>query len=308
VLVKVAACGLCQGDALCINGIMTKKFPIVPGHEVYGTVAEVGSGVERFKVGDVVGRGWHGGHCFQCDPCMKGHFGGCHKHMVTGITMDGGCGQYMVSPYEALARLPTGLKAEETAPLLCAGLTCYNAMRMSGGRAGDLVAVQGIGGLGHIGIQIAQKMGFEVAAVSSGAGKAKEAKEMGAHHYIDASAQKPAEQLQKLGGARLVMATAYDAKAMSDLVEGMSPNGEMLVAAADPKPLTVSSLQLIPGRKKLVGVASGHAMDNEEFVKFAKLTGVKSISESFPLDKFQEAFDKMLAGKARFRAVLQPWQ
>jgi D-arabinose 1-dehydrogenase-like Zn-dependent alcohol dehydrogenase len=286
---------------------MTQKFPLVPGHEVVGRVVEVGKEVKRFKAGDRVGRGWHGSHCFQCDGCAKGSYINCSSSLTTGITTDGGYAQYMVAPFESLARVPEGLKAEEAAPLLCAGLTCYNAFRLSGARAGDLVAIQGVGGLGHMGIQIAHKMGFEVAALSTSAAKTEDAKKLGAHHYIDTSKGKASEALQKLGGARIIMQTATDSKATADLINGLGADGELLIAGADFNPFPVSGLSLIMGRKKIVGCYSGHAMDAQEFLKFANIHGIKSMSEVYPLEKAEEAYKHMLTNKARFRVVLQPW-
>jgi alcohol dehydrogenase/propanol-preferring alcohol dehydrogenase len=287
---------------------MTQKFPQVPGHEVVGHVAEVGSEVKRFKVGDRVGRGWHGSHCHQCDTCMAGVFIGCPSSTITGINVDGGYSQYMVAPYESLAKVPENLKGEEAAPLLCAGVTCWNALRKTGASSGSVVAVQGIGGLGHLGVQVARKMGYETVAISTGSAKEAEAKQLGAHHYIDTSKQNASEELKKLGGARAIIGTAYDSAALSKLVDGLGFEGELLVAGADHHSLTVTPLQLISGpRRKVVGCYSGHAYDSQEFLKFCSLTGVKSMSEVFPLSKFQEAYDRMISNKARYRVVISLW-
>jgi alcohol dehydrogenase/propanol-preferring alcohol dehydrogenase len=309
VLVKVSHVGLCHSDVMAVEGIMTQKFPLVPGHEVVGNVAEVGSEVKRFKVGDRVGRGWHGSHCHQCDTCVSGTFLGCPNSSITGISVDGGYSQYMVAPYEALAKCPEGIKGEEAAPLLCAGLTCWNALRKTGASSGALVAIQGIGGLGHLGLQCAVKMGFETVAISTSSAKAEEAKKLGAHHYIDTSKQNAVEELKKLGGARVIITTVLDSSSMSSLVDGLGCDGELLIAGADYRPLTITPLQLIMGpRRKVVGCFSGHAYDSQEFLKFCSITGVKSMSEVYPLAKFQEAYERMLSNKARYRVVLAPWQ
>jgi 2-desacetyl-2-hydroxyethyl bacteriochlorophyllide A dehydrogenase len=309
VLVKVSHVGLCHSDMMAVQGIMTQKFPLVPGHEVVGHVAEVGSEVKRFKVGDRVGRGWHGSHCHQCDSCMSGSFVGCPNSTITGINVDGGYSQYMVAPYESLARVPEGIKGEDAAPLLCAGITCWNALRRTGASSGSVVGIQGVGGLGHLGVQCANKMGYETVAISTSNAKAEESKKLGAHHYIDTSKQDVVAELKKLGGARVILTTATDADAMSKLVDGLGIDGEMLVAGADHKPLKVTPLQLIMGpRRKLVGCYSGHAYDSQEFLKFCSITGVKSMSEVYPLAKFQEAYDRMLSNKARYRVVLAPWE
>jgi len=307
VLVKVEACGVCHSDSLCVFGYWHGvSFPRVPGHEMVGKVVKVGDGVKRFKVGDRVGRGWHGGHCFQCDACVSGDVMMCPSHDITGITVDGGYAEYTVCPWESLARVPDSLKAEEAAPLLCAGVTVFNSLRNMSAKAGDLVAVQGIGGLGHLGVQFARRMGFRVAAVSTGADKKDLATKLGAHYYIDASKGKAVEELKKLGGAKVIMTTAFDSKAMSSLVDGLCPGGVLLILGADQKSLDVTPVQLIGSRTSVQGWPSGRPIDSEETLKFAAANEIYSMSEVYPLEKAQEAFERMLSNKQRFRVVLTP--
>jgi 2-desacetyl-2-hydroxyethyl bacteriochlorophyllide A dehydrogenase len=282
------------------------KFPRIPGHEIVGRVVKVGANVKRFKVGERVGRGWHGSHCFQCDACVSGDVMMCETHDITGMTCDGGYAEYTVCPWESLARVPESLKAEEAAPLLCAGVTVYNALRHSNAKAGDLVAVQGIGGLGHLGIQFARKMGYRVAAVSSGADKKELALKLGAHDYIDASKENAAAALKKLGGAKVVLTTAFDSKAMSSLTDGLCAGGTLLVVGADVKPLEVTPLQLIVNRANVQGWPSGRPVDSEETLKFAAVHGVYAMAEVYPLEKAQEAYERMMSNKQRFRVVLVP--
>jgi len=307
VLVKVEACGVCHSDSMTVGGQFPGlSFPRIPGHELIGHVVKVGEGVKRFKVGDRVGRGWHGGHCFQCDSCVAGDFMMCPSHDITGITTDGGYAEYTVCTWESLARVPASLKAEEAAPLLCAGVTVYNALRNADARSGDLVAVQGIGGLGHLGIQFARKMGFKVVAVSTGSDKKELALKLGAHHYIDTSKDNAVEELKKLGGAKIVLTTAFDSKAMSSLVDGLTPSGTLLIVGADMKALDINPVQLLMKRIRVQGWPSGRPIDSEETLKFAADFGISSMSESYPLEKAQEAYDRMLTNKQRFRVVLVP--
>src|SRR5207248_8075726 len=240
VRVKVEACGICHSDALVKEGVWPGlQYPRVPGHEIAGRVDAIGADVTLWKPGQRVGVGWHGGHCFQCDPCRRGDFVNCKFEKITAITFDGGYQEYMVAPAEAVALIPEDLPADEAAPLLCAGITVYNALRNSGARAGNLVAVQGIGGLGHLGIQYARQMGFRTVAIGRGKDKAPLAKKLGAHTFIDTSGGAPAAALQKMGGARIVLATAPDSKSMSALVDGLAPNGTLMIVGADMASLTV---------------------------------------------------------------------
>jgi D-arabinose 1-dehydrogenase-like Zn-dependent alcohol dehydrogenase len=305
VRIKVEACGVCHSDAAVKDALFPGiQFPRVPGHEIAGRIDAVGEGVVQWKQGQRVGVGWHGGHCFICAPCRRGDFINCVREKITGVTIDGGYAEYLVIGAEAVAAMPDELPSDEAGPLLCAGITVYNAMRNSIARAGDLVAIQGIGGLGHLGIQYARQMGFHTVAIGRGADKETLAKKLGAHSYIDSQAVSVADALQKLGGARLVLATAPDAKAMSDLTNGLAPNGNVLIVGADGRPMSVTPLQLILGRKALQGWASGTAMDSEETLQFSALSGVRPMIEKFPLEKANEAFQQMITGKARFRAVI----
>lgn len=305
VRIKVEACGICHSDALVKEGHWPGlQYPRVPGHEVAGRVDAVGPEVSLWKQGQRVGVGWHGGHCFICDACRRGDFLLCAAGKITGFSFDGGYEQYMVAPAEAVAGIPENLPAEEAAPLLCAGITVYNALRHSGARAGDLVAVQGIGGLGHLGIQYARQMGFHTVAIGRNPDKEPLARKLGAHDYVDSAAGDPAQALQKLGGARVILATAPDAKSMSAVVEGLGVDGKLLVVGASTEPLTVTPLQLIHNRRTIQGWPSGTAKDSEDTMRFSALTGVRPVIELFPLEKAAEAYEHMITGKARFRVVL----
>jgi len=305
VRIKVEACGICHSDALVKEGHWPGiQYPRVPGHEIAGRIDAVGANVTQWKPGQRVGVGWHGGHCFQCDPCRRGDFVLCLFAKVTGISFDGGYAEYVVVPAEAVAAMPDDLPAAEAAPLLCAGITVFNSLRNSGARSGDLVAVQGIGGLGHLGIQYARKMGFRTVAIGRGKDKQALAKKLGAHEYVDTSAGAPAEALQKLGGARVILATAPDSKSISALVDGVSPNGTLLIVGATMESLTVTPLQLIGGRKNIQGWPSGTAKDSEDTLQFSSLSGVRPMIEKYPLEKAAEGYEQMISGKARFRVVL----
>ena len=305
VRINVEACGICHSDALVKEGHWPGlQYPRVPGHEIAGRIDAVGPNVTMWKPGQRVGVGWHGGHCFECDSCRRGDFISCHSEKITAIHFDGGYQEYMVAPEEAVAAIPDDLPAAEAAPLLCAGITVYNALRNSGARAGDLVAVQGIGGLGHLGIQYARRMGFRTVAIGRGGDKEELAKKLGAHEYLDTNSGSPAETLGKMGGAKVVLATAPDAKSMSALVDGLGPNGTLLVVGADAAPISVSPLQLIMGRRSIQGWASGTAKDSEDTLRFSSLSGVRPMIERYPLEKAAEAFQQMISGKARFRVVL----
>jgi D-arabinose 1-dehydrogenase-like Zn-dependent alcohol dehydrogenase len=305
VRIKVEACGVCHSDAIVKeSGWPGLQYPRVPGHEIAGRVDVVGADVTQWKSGQRVGVGWHGGHCFTCDPCRRGDFINCKFQKITALHFDGGYAEYVVVPAEAVALIPDDLPADEAAPLLCAGITVYNALRNSGARAGDLVAVQGIGGLGHLGIQYARQMGFRTVAIGRGGDKQALAKKLGAHEYIDTSAADPAEALQKMGGAHVVLATAPDSKSISALINGLAPRGTLMVIGAGMESLTVTPLQLIPGSKSIRGWASGTARDSQDTLEFSSLSGVRPMIERYPLEKAADAFEQMISGRARFRVVL----
>jgi D-arabinose 1-dehydrogenase-like Zn-dependent alcohol dehydrogenase len=305
VRIKVQACGVCHSDVLTKDGLWPGiQYPRVPGHEVAGIVDEVGAGVSDWKQGQRVGVGWHGGQDNTCRECRRGDFRNCRNLKICGISYDGGYQQYMVAPVEALVAIPDGLSDVDAAPLLCAGITTYKALRHSGALPGDLVAVQGIGGLGHLGIQFANNFGYRVAAIGRGVENAPLATKLGASVYIDSQSTKAAEELQKLGGARVILATAPNSKAMSDLIDGLGPNGELMVVGATPDPIEVTPLQLITGSKTIQGWASGTPADSEDTLNFAELSGVRPMIETYPLENAAEAYARMLSGKAEFRVVL----
>ena len=305
VRIKVEACGICHSDVLTKEGLFPGlQYPRVPGHEIAGRIDAIGADVTQWKHGQRVGVGWHGGHCFVCDPCRRGDFIVCQNEKITGISFDGGYGEYMIAPAEAVAAIPDDLPAEQAAPLLCAGITVFNALRNVGARAGDTVAVQGIGGLGHLGIQYARQMGFRTIAIGRGRDKEALAKRLGAHDYIDNSSIAPAEALKKLGGAKVILATAPDSKAMTEMVDGLAPSGKLLIVGAGPDPLAITPIQLILARREVRGWPSGTAKDSEDTLQFSMLTGVRPMIEKFPLEKVAEGFEQMMSGKARFRAVL----
>ncbi|HKN47447.1 MAG TPA: alcohol dehydrogenase [Candidatus Polarisedimenticolia bacterium] len=306
VRIKVEACGICHSDALVKQGHLPGVvYPRVPGHEIAGSIDKVGPEVTRWAKGERVGVGWHGGHCFGCGACRAGDYVNCENGLVTGASFDGGYAEYAVVPQEALARIPDGLRAAEAAPLMCAGITTYNALRHSGARGGDLVAIQGIGGLGHLGVQFARKMGFRTVAISSGRDKEDLARKLGADVYIDSASEEPARTLLKLGGARVALATAPHSGAISALTDGLAPNGTLMIVGAAAEPIQVSPIQLIRGRKSIRGWASGHPADSEETMKFAVLTGVRPMIETYPLARAAQALERMMTNKARFRVVLR---
>jgi D-arabinose 1-dehydrogenase-like Zn-dependent alcohol dehydrogenase len=305
VRVRVLACGVCHSDALTKNGQFPGlTFPRVPGHEIAGVIDATGDGVTTWKKGERVGIGWHGGQDGTCPACRRGDFANCPNAPVCGLSFDGGYAEYVVAPVAAVARMPESLDPAEAAPLMCAGVTTFNSLRRSGALAGDLVAVQGIGGLGHLGIQFAQKLGYRVAAVGRGPGNAELAKKLGAHLYIDSAATNAAAELQKLGGARVILATAPSAKAMSSLIDGLGPNGTMLVVGAAPDAIEISPIQLIMGKKNIQGWYSGTAMDSEDTLRFAEISGVRPMIEKVPLAKAAEGYARMMGGQAKFRVVL----
>ena len=305
VRIKVQACGICHSDVLTKDGLWPGiEYPRVPGHEVAGVIDEVGDGVSAWKKGQRVGVGWHGGQDNTCRECRRGDFRNCRNVKIPGISYDGGYQQYMVAPVEALVSIPDSLNDVDAAPLLCAGITTYNALRHSGALPGDLVAVQGIGGLGHLGVQFANKFGYKVAAIGRGSENAALAKKLGASVYIDSQATKAAEELQKLGGARVVLATAPNSKAMSELIDGLGPNGELMVIGAAFDPIEVMPVQLIVGSKTIQGWAAGTPADSEDTLNFAELSGVRAMIETYPLEKAAEGYARMMSGKAQFRVVL----
>jgi len=306
VRIKVMACGICHSDVLVTEGVLPWiQYPRVPGHEVAGIIDKVGPGVTVWKTGKRVGVGWHGGHDGTCRECRRGDFRNCRNAKITGASYDGGYQQYMVAPVEALVPIPNGLSDVEAAPLLDAGITTYNALRNSGAMPGDLVAVQGIGGLGHLGVQFANKFGHDVVAIGRGSEDAALAKKLGAHFYIDSQASNAAQELQKLGGARVILATAPSSKAMSALIDGLGPNGKLVVIGAGLDPIEVTPAQLIFGSKTIQGWEAGTPAASEDTLNFCSLTGVRPMIETYPLDKAEEAYARMMSGKAQFRVVLK---
>lgn len=305
VRIKVQACGVCHSDVFTKEGQWPGiQYPRVPGHEVVGIIDELGDRGSVWDIGQRVGVGWHGGHDNTCPSCLRGDFRNCQNLKVPGISYDGGYEQYMVAPVEALVVIPDSLSDVEAAPLLCAGITTYNALRHSGAMPGDLVAVLGIGGLGHLGIQFAHKFGYKVAAVGRGPEDAALAQKLGASVYIDAKATNPAEDLQKLGGAQAILATAPSSKAMTALFDGLGPNGRLMVIGVDSEPLGVSPIQLVTGSRTIQGWASGTTADEQDAVRFAALTGVRPMTETYPLERAAEAYARMMSGHAQFRVVL----
>jgi len=305
VLIKVQACGICHSDVLTKEGIWPGiQFPRVPGHEVVGLIQELGELVSEWKLGQRVGVGWHGGQDGTCVSCKRGDFRNCRNLKIPGISYDGGYRQYMVAPVEALAAIPESLSSADAAPLLCAGLTTFNSLRHSGALPGDLVAVQGIGGLGHLGIQYANKFGYKVVAIGRGSANAALAKKLGASVYIDSNAANAAEELQKLGGAQVILATAPSSKAMSKLIDGLGPNGKLIVVGATLDPIEVTPIQLITGSRALQGWSTGTPADSEDTLRFSELTGVRPMIETYPLERAAEGYARMMSGGAQFRVVL----
>src|SRR5437899_5657619 len=305
VRVKVQACGVCHSDVFTKEGQWPGiQYPRVPGHEVAGIIDELGAGVAAWEKGQRVGVGWHGGQDNTCVSCRRGDFRNCRNLKVPGISYDGGYQQYMVAPVEALAAMPASLSDAEAAPLLCAGITTFNALRHSGAMPGDLVAVQGIGGLGHLGIQFGNKFGYKVAAIGRGSENAGLAKKLGASAYIDSKSTNAAEELERLGGAQVILATAPSSKAMADLIDGLGPNGKLVVVGAAFDPIAVTPIQLISGVRSIQGWAAGTPPDSEDTLRFAELTGVRPMIETYPLEKAGEAYARMMSCKPQFRVVL----
>lgn len=305
VRIRVSACGICHSDSMPVLNVWPGiTFPRAPGHEIAGTVDAVGEGVIGWNAGDRVGVGWHGGHCGHCDRCRRGDFLTCRSLQIPGLSYDGGYQEYVVVPAVALARIPQELSFEEAAPLMCAGVTTFNALRHSGARAGDLVAILGIGGLGHLGVQYAAKMGFETIAIARGEEKASLARELGAHDYLDSTNADIAAELQKRGGAKVILATATSAKAMEPALSGLGVDGQLLIVGAPHEPLSVNATAMIGGRNSIRAWASGTCVDSEDTMRFSVLTGVRPMIETRPLDRAIEAYDRMMSGAARFRMVL----
>ena len=306
VRVKVQACGICHSDMFTKEGVWPGvEYPRVPGHEIAGIVDAVGTGVAGWSAGQRVGVGWHGGHCGHCNSCRRGDFVTCQvAPQVPGITYDGGYADYMIAPAGALAEIPNELSPTEAAPLMCAGITTYNSLRNSGARPADLVAVLGVGGLGHLGIQFAAKMGFTTVAVARGKDKEALARKLGARHYIDSQTQDPAAELARLGGAKVVLATVTSGKIMSAVLGGLGVNGKLIVLGAADEPLQVPATLLISGRRSIQGWPSGTSIDSQDTLAFSALNGVRPMTEVFPLEHATEAYERMMSGKARFRVVL----
>jgi len=305
VRIKVQACGICHSDMFVKEGHWPGlQYPRVTGHEVAGVIDEIGTDVTAWKRGQRVGVGWHGGHCSQCVPCRRGDFINCPNLRITGFSEDGGYAQYMIADSQALAAIPDALSPAEAAPLLCAGITTFNSLRHSGARAGDLVAVQGLGGLGHLGIQFANKMGYRTLAIGRGKDKEAFALKLGATGYLDGATVNVAEELTKMGGASVILATAPNSKAMSDLIDGLGVGGTLLVVGASAEPISVTPIQLIGNRRSIQGWPSGTARDSEDTLNFCALTGIRPMVETFPLEQATAGYERMVSGKARFRVVL----
>lgn len=305
VVVRVEACGVCHSDSLTIEGAWPGiEYPRVPGHEIAGRIEAVGEDTHPWEVGQRVGVGWFGGHCGYCDPCRRGDFISCVNGLVPGIAYDGGYADHVLVPKSALASIPDDLSAQDAAPLLCAGITTFNALRESGARAGDLVAILGIGGLGHLGVQFARRMGFETVAIARGTGKEDQARALGAHHYIDSTAGDVAEALKELGGAQTILATVTAPDAMSAAVGGLRPRGQMVVVGASADPMQIPPFALIPGSTAVAGHASGTSKDSEDTLRFSALQDVRPTIETYPLEQAAEGYARMMSGDARFRVVL----
>jgi len=305
-LIKVQACGVCHSDSITKEGLFPFiKYPIVPGHEVAGVIAALGDATEPWRIGQRVGVGWQGGYCGTCEPCRRGEFICCQRGQICGISYDGGYQEYMVAPVEALAAVPDDLASAEAAPLLCAGITTFNALRNSGLRSGDLVAVLGIGGLGHLGVQYAAKMGCRVAAIARGQDKAAFAHELGAKYYIDSQSEDPAQALQKLGGAKVILSTVTSGAAASAVIGGLGVNGALVIVGVAADPLKISTMDLVLAKRSVRGWACGSSIDSEDTLDFSSLTGVRPLIERYPLERAAEGYDRMMSGKARFRVVLE---
>jgi D-arabinose 1-dehydrogenase-like Zn-dependent alcohol dehydrogenase len=305
VRIRVQACGVCHSDTVSKDGLFpSMRYPLVPGHEIAGVVDAVGSGVIGWTAGTRVGVGWFGGHCGRCEPCRRGYLVDCRNLRIPGVTYDGGYAEAMVAPADALALIPDEFSPADAAPLLCAGVTTYNALRNSGARPGDVVAILGIGGLGHLGVQFARKMGFRTVAIARGRDKEALARQLGAHLYLDSATQDVAAELMKLGGAQTILATITSGKAMSAMIPGLATRGRLVVIGVGPDPIEVSPLDLIFGSRSVVGHASGASIDSQDTMAFSALSGVRPAIETMPLERAAEAYERMMTGAARFRMVL----
>ncbi len=306
VRIRVQACGVCHSDSVTVEGLFPFiTYPRVPGHEVVGVIDAVGDNVVPWKTGQRVGVGWFGGNCGHCEPCRRGDLVACQNALIPGVTYDGGYADYVVVPAAAVVAIPDSLKSAEAAPLLCAGITTFNSLRHSGAKPPDTVAVLGMGGLGHLGIQFAAKMGFNTVAIARGADKAKFAHELGARRYIDSTSQSVPEELKELGGARVILATVTDNDAMADAAGGLGYAGELVLLGVSPKPLALSTIPMILQRQSVHGWPSGTSIESEDTLKFSEITGVRPLIEKYPLEKATEAYERMMSGKARFRVVLE---
>lgn len=304
VRIKVEACGICHSDSIVKEGHFPIQYPRVPGHEVAGIIDALGEGVTGWTVGQRVGVGWYGGHCTSCEACRRGDFILCAQAKMSGVSFDGGYAEYMIAPKEALALIPEELSAIEAAPLLCAGITTFNALRNSSARAGDVVAILGIGGLGHLGVQYCAKMGFKTIAIARGKDKEALAKQLGAKYYIDSESCDVAKALQKLGGAKVILSTVTNHDAVSAAVGGLAPNGQFIILGVPLTPIPIQAIPLIMGNRSIQGWASGTSIDSQDTMNFSALTDIRSMNETFPLEKVEEAYERMMSGKARFRVVL----
>ena len=306
VRIKVQACGICHSDSMMKEGLFPGvQYPRVPGHEVAGIIDEVGKDVIEWKPGQRVAVGWHGGHCGHCESCRRGDFVTCRYAQIPGFTYDGGYADYMIAPTEALASISHELSATEAAPLMCAGITTYNALRNSGARVGDVVAILGIGGLGHLGIQFAAKMGFNTVAIGRARDKEEElVKNLGARQYIDNRSQNAVEELNKLGGAKVILAAVPSGKAMTEILGGLAVNGKFVIVGVSDEPIEIPPTLMILGRRSLIGWPAGTSIDSQDTLSFSAVSGVRSMNEVFPLDRAAEAYDHMMSGKAMFRCVL----
>jgi D-arabinose 1-dehydrogenase-like Zn-dependent alcohol dehydrogenase len=306
VRIRVHACGVCHSDSFTKEGQWPGiQYPRAPGHEIAGTVDAVGPDVPLFKPGQRVGLGWHGGHCNYCPPCRRGDFMLCENQPISGINYDGGYADYVLAPANAVAFMAPELNDTDAAPLLCAGVTTFNALRNSGARTGDTVVILGIGGLGHLAIQYAAKAGYRTIAVARGQDKGPLAKQLGAHIYIDSTTQDPAKELQKIGGANIILSTITSAKGLEWVIDGLAPAGKFILVGAPDGPVAINPVPLLLGRRTVAGWPSGTGMDSEDTLKFSVLTGVKPMIETYPLEKAEEAYARMMSGKARFRVVLK---
>lgn len=305
VRIKVQACGICHSDSFTKDGLFPGiQYPRVPGHEIAGVIDALGEGVNEWKPGQRVAVGWHGGHCGRCESCRRGDFITCRYLQVPGISYDGGYADYMVAPTEAVAVIPNELSATEAAPLMCAGITTYNALRNSGARVGEVVAILGIGGLGHLGVQFASKMGFNTIAIGRGKDEEELVKRLGARQYIDSRSQNAVEELTKLGGAKVILGTVPSGKAMSSILGGLAVNGKLIMIGVSEEPVEVPPALYVIGRRSLVGWPAGTSIDSQDTLSFSVMSGVRPMTEVYPLERAGEAYEQMMSGRARFRAVL----